>query len=73
MTKDDINKMGLRELRNSFVELCGDKWYGGEGCLLACPFYENSSSCEIPALYSITESELREALIEITIKEKEPK
>lgn len=70
MTKDDINKMGLHELRNPFIEICGGKWYSGEGCLLVCPFYENSNSCEIPALYSMSKSELQEALVEVVTKEK---
>lgn len=68
MTKDDINKMSLRELRGAFVEFCGNQNWATSSCCRSCPVYENDCG-HIQWLASISEREIKEFLSGVITKE----
>lgn len=68
MTKDDINKMGLRELRGVFVEFCGNQNWATSSCWRSCPVYENDCG-QVQWLASISEREIKEFLSGVITKE----
>lgn len=68
MTKDDINKMGLRELKGLFLEFCGNQNWATSSCWRSCPVYNNECEC-IQWLASVSEREMKEFLLGVITKE----
>ncbi len=69
MTKDSIDKMGLRELRGTFVEFCGKQGMTSL-CWRFCPVFCDLDSCtQLQWLASISEREIRKFLSGMAIEE----